>query len=80
MLNPEYRVEIIVTSAKAESLKAWFDFSLDDLLTWHSFSSLKAIEFLPALAAILAELPQSWERWLPWAGGHLTAGLKLDGP
>lgn len=25
---------------------------------WHAFSSLKAVEFLPALAAALAELPE----------------------
>lgn len=58
-LNCEYRVEKMKTSTKPRNVKFWFYFNLEDLLTWQAFGSLKAVEFLSALAASVAELAGS---------------------
>lgn len=43
-----------------------------------AFISLKAVEFLSALAAALDELPESWALWLWWPGDHLPE--QAEGP
>lgn len=55
-LNFEYRVEKMKTSTKLGNSKFWGCFNLEDLLTWQAFGSLKAMEFLSALAASVVGL------------------------